>query len=66
MKIDQVRVYALSLPAVIEAPHHDFSSFRVGDKICVTVPPDQAIDSPILGSQGAKDFAGEAYRQVEN
>ena len=40
MDIKQVRAYALSLTEVIEAPHHHFSSFRVGGKIFLTVPPD--------------------------
>jgi hypothetical protein len=39
MNIAQVRRYALSLPEVTEEPHHHFSSFRVGGKIFVTVPP---------------------------
>jgi hypothetical protein len=42
MKIDQVRKHAMSLEAVTEAPHHNYSSFRVGGKIFVTVPPDGA------------------------
>jgi hypothetical protein len=41
MKIDQVRTFALSLPDVTESPHHHFSSFRVGGKIFITVPPDE-------------------------
>jgi hypothetical protein len=40
MKIDQVRKHAMSLEAVTEEPHHDYSSFRVRGKIFVTVPPD--------------------------
>lgn len=42
MKLDQARRYALSLPEAHEAheaPHHEFSSFRVGSKIFATVPP---------------------------
>ena len=39
-RLAQVRRHALSLEAVTEAPHHDFSSFRVRGKIFVTVPPD--------------------------
>lgn len=39
MKIDAVRRFALSLDDVIEAPHHEYSSFRVRGKIFVTVPP---------------------------
>lgn len=40
MNIDQVRRFALALPRVVEAPHHRYSSFRVGGKIFATVPPD--------------------------
>ncbi len=39
MKIETVRKFARSLKDVIEAPHHDYSSFRVRGKIFVTVPP---------------------------
>lgn len=39
-RLAQIRRHALSLQAVTEAPHHDFSSFRVRGKIFVTVPPD--------------------------
>jgi hypothetical protein len=40
MNIAQARHYALSLPKTTEAPHHKYSSFRVGGKIYATVPPD--------------------------
>lgn len=40
MKIEALRKFAMSLPAVTEEPHHNFSSFRVGGKIFVTVPPE--------------------------
>lgn len=39
MNIDQVRRYAMALPKVTEAPHHQMSSFRVVGKIFATVPP---------------------------
>ena len=39
MKMATVRRYALSLAAVTEQPHHELSSFRVGGRIFVTVPP---------------------------
>jgi len=35
----RARAFALSLPGVSEAPHHDMSSFRVHGKIFATVPP---------------------------
>ena len=38
-----VRKYALSLDEVTEAPHHDYSSFRVRGKIFVTVPPKEDV-----------------------
>jgi len=41
MKVSQVRRHALSLPAVTEEPHFNYSSFRVRGKIFVTVPPDE-------------------------
>jgi negative regulator of genetic competence, sporulation and motility len=37
--METVRRYALSLAEVTEAPHHEYSSFRVRGKIFVTVPP---------------------------
>ena len=42
MKLEQVRLFALSLPEAVEAPHHEASSFRVRGKIFATVPPDGA------------------------
>lgn len=44
MRYLTARRFALSLPGVIEAPHHDYNSWRVGKakRIFVTVPPDQA------------------------
>jgi hypothetical protein len=42
MKIDQVRSFALSLPGTSEQPHFEKSSFRVNNKIFVTVLPDNA------------------------
>lgn len=41
MKFAAVRTFALSLPEVTEAPHHDFGSLRVRGKIFLTVPPGQ-------------------------
>ncbi len=40
MKIAQVRRFALSLPEATEAPHFQYSSFRVRGKIFATAPPD--------------------------
>ncbi len=41
MKVAEVRRHALSLPEVTEAPHFQYSSFRVRGKIFVTVPPEE-------------------------
>ena len=43
MKIEAVRKFALSLDDVIESPHHEYASFRVGGKIFVTVPPKEDV-----------------------
>ena len=40
MKLAAVRRFALSLPEATEAPHFEYSSFRVRGKIFATVPPD--------------------------
>jgi hypothetical protein len=40
MKIEQVRRFALALPAVAEEPHFHYASFRVGGKIFATLPPE--------------------------
>lgn len=39
MKMAVVRKFAMSLPEVSEAPHHEYGSFRVSGKIFVTFPP---------------------------
>jgi len=39
MKLPAVRHYALSLPEAAEAPHFNYASFRVRQKIFATVPP---------------------------
>lgn len=43
MRYLTARSFALSLPGVIEAPHHNYNSWRVGKakRIFVTVPPDE-------------------------
>jgi hypothetical protein len=40
LKLETLRKFAMSLPSVTEEPHHNYSSFRVGGKIFVTVPPE--------------------------
>ena len=39
MKLEDVRRFALSLPAVTEEPHFEYTSFRVRRKIFATAPP---------------------------
>ncbi|MFX6214006.1 MmcQ/YjbR family DNA-binding protein, partial [Acinetobacter baumannii] len=41
MRVEQLRAYALSLPATTEEPHFQYSSFRVKGRIFATVTPDQ-------------------------
>jgi uncharacterized protein YhfF len=54
VKIDPIRKLALSLEAVTEEPHHDYSSFRVRGKIFVTIPP---------GGDFIHVFVGEEERE---
>ena len=39
----------MSLEAVTEEPHHNYSSFRVRGKIFVTIPPDEEFIHVFLG-----------------
>lgn len=40
LRLVDIRAIALSLPEAIEAPHFDYTSFRVGGRIFATLPPD--------------------------
>ena len=40
IRLDEAREFALSLPGSAEAPHFQYSSYRVEGKIFATVPPD--------------------------
>jgi len=40
MKLEAARGIALALPEAAEAPHFDYTSFRVRGKIFATSPPD--------------------------
>jgi hypothetical protein len=51
VKIDAVRKHALSLDAVTEEPHHNFSSFRVRGKIFVTIPPEEDFIHVFVGEE---------------
>ena len=51
MKLNVIRKHAMSLEAVAEEPHHDYSSFRVRGKIFVTIPPDEAFIHVFVGEE---------------
>lgn len=55
MKFATIRKYAMSMEAVTEEPHHDYSSFRVRGKIFVTIPP---------GNEFIHVFVGEDVREI--
>ena len=54
MRVSDLKRFALSLPETTEAPHFNYSSFRVRGKIFVTVPPDE---------DRIHVFVGEEHRQ---
>jgi hypothetical protein len=54
MKFSTVRTYSLALPEATETPHFKYQSFRVRDKIFVTVPP---------GEETIHIFLPEAQRE---
>ncbi len=43
MKAEQARQIALALPQASEAPHFDYTSFRIGSKIFATMPPGEEV-----------------------
>lgn len=51
MQLDPLRTYALSLEAVTEEPHHNYSSFRVRGKIFVTIPPEGSFIHVFVGEE---------------
>jgi YjbR len=52
----------MSLEAVTEAPHHDYSSFRVRGKIFVTVPPAEEAIHVFVGEED-RELALALYPQ---
>ena len=42
VRLDELRRFALALPATSEEPHQHFGSWRVRGRIFVTVPPEGA------------------------
>jgi YjbR len=65
VKIDTIRKYALSLEAVTEEPHHNYSSFRVRGKIFVTVPPDEQFIHVFVGEEDREPALGMYPEFVE-
>lgn len=65
MKLDVVRAYALSLLEVVEAPHHQSSSFRVSGKIFLTVPPDALHVHVFIGEEQRALAMAQAPGDVE-
>lgn len=51
MNFEQIRTHVMALPEVTEAPHFDYSSFRVRGKIFITSPPDQRHVHLFVGEQ---------------
>ncbi len=51
MKLEELRAYALSLPATSEEPHFEFGSFQVKGRIFVTLPPGGAFAHVFVGEE---------------
>ena len=67
MKIGAVRKFALSLPEAAEAPHFEYSSFRVRGRIFATVPPDGLHLHVFVGDEDrepALEMHGEFARKL--
>jgi YjbR len=62
MKLDPIRKFALSLEAVTEEPHHNFSSFRVKGKIFVTIPPGEGF-LHVFTDEQARELALAMYSE---
>ena len=65
MKIDPIRKYALSLEAVTEEPHHNYSSFRVRGKIFATIPPDGDFIHVFVGEEDRQQALALCPESVE-
>lgn len=59
MKFAEVRKFALALPGVTEAPHHNFGSFRVNKRIILTVPPENTLH--VFVSDAERDMCLMVY-----
>jgi YjbR len=60
MTLASLRQFALSLAAVTEEPHHQFSSFRVHGKIFVTIPPGE-VTIHVLVDEPTREMALDLY-----
>ncbi len=63
--ISSVRTYCLSLPQTTEAPHFNYSSFRVAGKIFVTVPPEETHIHVFVGEQERETALAVAPEALE-
>lgn len=61
MTSDDVRMHALSLPGVVEQPHFQMASFRVGGKIFATMPPAAEVVHLFL-TERDRDMALDLHR----
>ena len=60
-----VRRVALALPEVVEAPHHDMTSFRVAGKIFATMTPEGGRVHVFLDEEQIEAFCAEFPEAVE-
>lgn len=51
MKAGAARKLALALPEAAEAPHHEYTSFRVRGKIFATMPPEGQVLHVFVGDE---------------
>jgi hypothetical protein len=65
LTLDAVRRFALSLPGTQERPHFELSSFRVGTKIFVSVPPGGDVVHVFVGEHEARAAVSEHPDAVE-
>jgi hypothetical protein len=65
MTLDQVRAFALSLPATTEEPHFDRTSFRVRGRIFVTARPGEGYIHVFIGERHREPALALHDRHVE-
>lgn len=65
MTLAQVRRIALALPEAAEAPHFDYTSFRVRKKIFATAPPENTHLHLFVDELALEQAMGPAYPWLE-